>query len=355
MKMNDKETVPTLFWKNNRLDLLDQRLLPQTIRYRTCRSCDEVVESISSMCVRGAPAIGVSAAFGMVLAAIEALDRGYNSAQTRSHIDEAAAKLRSSRPTAVNLAWALERINKWLRTNQDASPEQIVKGLEQEAMLIFEEDVENNRRLGSNGAELVPQKASILTHCNAGALATGGFGTALGVIRAAVMQGKAVHVFVDETRPLLQGSRLTAFELHQDGIPATLITDNCAGSLMAGGKIDLVIVGADRIAANGDAANKIGTYSLAVLAKYHQVPFYVAAPLSTIDFSIASGSEIVIEERCRSEITHIDNRLIAPEDVAAFNPAFDVTPAGLIDAIITEKGIVFNPNRLRLAKLMQKQ
>lgn len=344
-----------MYWEGRRLYLLDQRLLPHKIEYRCCISCDDVIAAIKEMCVRGAPAIGISAAYGLVLAACKAVSDGHNSRQLQQHLFAASLKLRQSRPTAVNLAWALERMEQWLERHIDANPEEICIGLEREAYAIFEEDLENNRLIGAYGSELVPEKARILTHCNAGALATAGYGTAIGVIRAAHEQGKKVHVYVDETRPLLQGARLTAFELCEEGIPATLITDNCAGYVMSIEKIDLVLVGADRITRNGDTANKIGTYALAVMAHYHGIPFYIAAPLSTIDLSIASGKEIVIEERSSYEVTHIVDRCIAPEGMAVFNPAFDVTPAALITAIITERGVVHSPDRHKLEKLFDYQ
>lgn len=353
--MTDKKDLPTLYWKDGSLYLLDQRYLPHKTDYRSCRSYPEVADSIKEMSVRGAPAIGISAAFGMAIAAREAMDKGFNTTQIFSYLEEASAKLLQSRPTAVNLFWAVRRMEQWLLDHKDATPEQIADGLEFEAGRIHAEDVENNRRIGFNGAELVPDKASILTHCNAGALATGGYGTALGVIRAAVEQHKKIHVFVDETRPLLQGARITAFELIHEDISFTLITDNCAGSIMAQGKVDLVVVGADRIAANGDTANKIGTYTLAVLALYHNIPFYVAAPLSTIDLTIPAGENIAIEERSHGEVTKINDCFIAPEGAVAFNPAFDVTPAELITAIVTELGVVHKPDREKLLKLVGDQ
>lgn len=349
--MSAKKRLETLYWDNGKLYLLDQRFLPHKAEYRVCETCGEVVASIREMTVRGAPAIGITAAFGMAIAAREALEKGYSQGQLHDYLNRAAEELIQSRPTAVNLAWAVTEAGKWLEKNKDSAPGEIISGLENLSLRILAEDIENNRLIGLHGAELVPEKASILTHCNAGAFATGGYGTALGVIRAAVDQGKKIHVYVDETRPLLQGARITAFELLQEGIAATLITDNCAGHLMSRGKIDLVVVGADRIAGNGDTANKIGTYTLAVLAGYHNIPFYVAAPLSTIDAAIAGGEEIVIEERCQSEITHIDSYRIAPEGIDAFNPAFDITPAGLITAIITERGVVKAPDKRKLLQL----
>ena len=350
MKVN-KEDLPTMIWQDRELHLLDQRLLPDRAEYRICSSLMEIADSICDMTVRGAPAIGISAAYGMVIAAQRALEAGSDAKKIHHDLKGAAEKLQLTRPTAVNLAWALEQASKWLSAHLNTTPEEIVRGLEAVAIKIHNEDIENNRQMGLNGAVLLPGKASILTHCNAGALATGGYGTALGVVRAAVEAGKDIHVYVDETRPLLQGARITAFELYYEGILATLITDNCAGYLMSLGKIDLIVVGADRIAINGDTANKIGTYSLAVLAAYHKIPFYVAAPISTIDPAINDGKAIVIEERCSDEVTHLCGKRTTPEGIAAYNPAFDVTPANLISAIITEREVVHNPDRLKLLKL----
>ena len=351
--MAENTDLPTLYWDDGSLYLLDQRYLPHRTDYRRCESYKEVADAIKEMSVRGAPAIGISAAYGMAVAAREALAKGFNSVQLLSYLEEASARLLQSRPTAVNLFWALQQMDTWLVKHRDENPEQIAEGLEFEAKRIHAEDVENNRRIGLYGADLIPDKASILTHCNAGALATGGYGTALGVIRAAAKQQKDIHVFVGETRPLLQGARITAYELLHDNISLTLITDNCAGSVIAQGKVDLVVVGADRIAANGDTVNKIGTYTLAVLASYHNIPFYVAAPLSTVDPAIADGFDVTIEERSQKEVTHINDTLIAPDGTVAFNPAFDVTPAGLVTALITEKGVVLRPDREKLLKLLQ--
>ncbi|MGQ0511601.1 MAG: S-methyl-5-thioribose-1-phosphate isomerase [Betaproteobacteria bacterium] len=313
--------VEAIRWRGDRLELLDQRLLPGESTYVDCRSAAEVAGAIRDMVVRGAPAIGCAAAFGVVLG------RG---------TPESYALLAASRPTAVNLFWALERMKR-------------AGSAESEARAIFDEDIAANRAMGANGAALIPQGARILTYCNTGALATAGHGTALGVVRSSIDKG--ISVVACETRPYLQGARLTAWECAQEGIPCTLITDNMAGHLMSRGEVDLVIVGADRIAANGDAANKIGTYTLAVLAKRHGLPFYVAAPLSTFDFSIADGSAIAIEERPESEVTGYRGLRWAPEGVRVRNPAFDVTPAELISALICEKGIVAGPNRERLARL----
>src|SRR5919198_1378179 len=309
--------VQPIRWLGDRLELLDQRLLPDKTSYITCRTAGEVADAIRNMVVRGAPAIGCTAAFGVVL--------GKGS-------KEAFEVLARSRPTAVNLFWALERMRK-------------AKDLEAEARAIFEEDLAANRAIGRNGAELIPARARILTCCNTGALATAGYGTALGVVRAAHAQGKLALLWVDETRPVMQGSRLTAWECVREGIPHRLVADVVAASLMARGEVDLVVTGADRIAANGDTANKIGTYALAVLARHHHVPFYVAAPFSTIDPSIASGEHIPIEERDASEVRRIGGQATAPEASPVYNPAFDVTPASLIAAIITERGIFRPPFR----------
>ena len=313
--------VEPIRWRGDRLELIDQRLLPGETTYVSCRSAAEVATAIRDMVVRGAPAIGCAAAFGVVLG------RG---------TPEAYALLAASRPTAVNLFWALERMKR-------------AGGAEAEARAIFDEDIAANRAMGAHGAALIPQGARILTYCNTGALATAGHGTALGVVRSA--KDKGISVIACETRPYLQGARLTAWECVQEGIPCTLITDNMAGHLMSRGEVDLVIVGADRIAANGDAANKIGTYTLSVLARRHALPFYVAAPLSTFDFSIADGSAIDIEERPAAEVTGYRGVRWAPEGVRVRNPAFDVTPAELITALICEKGVVTGPNRERLARL----
>jgi methylthioribose-1-phosphate isomerase len=317
------EAVQPIRWRGDRLELLDQRLLPEKTEYVACRSAEEVARAIRDMVVRGAPAIGCAAAFGVVLS---------------KGSPESFDVLARSRPTAVNLFWALERMKK-------------AKDLEAEARAIFDEDLAANRALGKLGAELIPEGARIMTHCNTGALATAGFGTALGVIRSA--KDKKISVIANETRPYLQGARLTAWELVQEGIPCTLITDSMAGHLMARGEVDLVIVGADRIAANGDVANKIGTYPLAVLAKRHGIPFYVAAPCSSFDLSIPDGSCIPIEERPAAEVTGYRGARWAPEGVSVRNPAFDVTPAELITGIICEKGIASPPHGESIAALLK--
>jgi methylthioribose-1-phosphate isomerase len=315
--------VEPIRWKGDRLELLDQRALPEKSVYVTCRSAEEVAQAIRDMVVRGAPAIGCAAAFGFVLG------RGSQ---------EAYDILAGSRPTAVNLVWALERMTK-------------AQDLEAEARAIYEEDLAANRALGRLGAQLIPERARIMTHCNTGALATAGYGTALGVIRAS--KSKNISVIANETRPYLQGARLTAWELVQEGIPCTLITDSMAGHLMSRGEVDVVVVGADRIAANGDVANKIGTYALAVLADRHGIPFYVAAPLSTFDPKIPDGSRIPIEERPAAEVTGYRGTRWAPEGVSVRNPAFDVTPAELITGIICEKGIASPPYRESIAALLK--
>ncbi|HUG78192.1 MAG TPA: S-methyl-5-thioribose-1-phosphate isomerase [Burkholderiales bacterium] len=317
-------TVEPLRWKGDRLELLDQRLLPQATAYLTCRSAAEVAQAIRDMVVRGAPAIGCAAAFGIVLS---------------KGTPESFEILAKSRPTAVNLFWALERMKR-------------AQDLETEAKAIFAEDLDANRTMGKLGAELIAPQARVMTHCNAGALATAGYGTALGVIRAAQEAGKKISVVVDETRPYLQGARLTAWEMVQEGIPCTLVTDAMAGHLMSRGEVDVVVVGADRIAANGDVANKIGTYALAVLAKRHGIPFYVAAPLSSFDPTAPDGSSIPIEERPAAEVTGYGGVRWAPEGVSVRNPAFDITPAELITGIICEKGVVLAPSRERLQALM---
>ena len=329
-------SVEPIRWQHNELQLLDQRKLPHEVVWVSCRDAHEVAVAIRDMVVRGAPAIGVAAAFGIALAALRGDD-----------VAAAAAELRSARPTAVNLMWAVDRM---MRRFSECGGE--AAALESEAQRMFDEDVEANRRIGRFGAELLGAAPTVLTHCNAGALATAGYGTALGVIRAAVESGKRVAVFADETRPYLQGARLTAWELQQDGIDVTLITDNMSGHFFQQGRFDAVIVGADRIAANGDAANKIGTYTLAVLAKAHGVPFYIAAPVSTVDIATPDGKAIPIEERSAAEVTSIGGVAIAPQGVAVRHPAFDVTPAALITAIITDRGVLRPPYQEAIRKAL---
>ena len=332
-------------YEKGKLLLLDQTKLPVQVVFLEYVDYLSVADAIRSMKVRGAPAIGVAAAYGVVLAALQykKLERIVFS----NKMEEALNKLRETRPTAVNLFWALERMAKVLEAN-DLEVSEIVNRLEKEAILIQEEDLAMNIKMGFLGQQLLSPGVNILTHCNAGALATAGYGTALGVIRAAAKEGKVNMVYVDETRPLLQGSRLTAFELMEEGIPVTLITDNMAAFFMQQGKIDCVIVGADRITANGDVANKIGTYGVAVLANYHNIPFYVAAPSSTFDLSLQTGKDIPIEERNPDEIRKIGEVWIAPKKVNVLNPAFDVTPHKLITAIITDKGIIESDYKLNI-------
>ncbi len=325
-------------WVDGAVCLIDQRRLPEEEVYLECRNPEAVARAIKEMAIRGAPAIGVAAALGMALAAREF--RGGEKEGLLDHLEDRGRLLGSTRPTAVNLFWAIERMKGKAREAEEEDVAELKKLLLEEALRIRDEDIAICRQLGDRGATLIPREAKLLTHCNAGALATAGYGTALGVIRSAHREGKVARVFVDETRPFLQGSRLTAWELKREGIPVTLITDSMAGHLMSRGSVDAVVVGADRIARNGDVANKIGTYTVAVLANEHRVPFYVAAPLSSFDFGVASGADIPIEERSPEEVTHLRGFPIAPEGVEAIHPAFDVTPARLVDAIITERGIL---------------
>ena len=337
-------------WMGDSLRILDQTRLPVETTYRTASTYEDVAEAIETMQVRGAPAIGAAAAYGFALGALayDGPREGF-----ADYMDTVYNRLAVTRPTAVNLFWALRRMQDVLREVRDAEDlAEIHRRLVEEAENIAEDDRRMNRLIGDFGNSVVPEKANILTHCNAGALATVEYGTALGVIRSAHAAGKNIHVYADETRPFLQGARLTAYELMQDQIPVTLIADNMAGFLMQQGKIDLVIVGADRIAANGDTANKIGTYSVAVLAQAHGIPFYVAAPTSTIDLKVASGQDIPIEERQAKELREVFGVAVAPPDVQVYNPAFDVTPAKYITGIITEKGIVQPPYSVNLLKLM---
>jgi methylthioribose-1-phosphate isomerase len=337
--------IPTLEWKEDHLRLLDQTRLPREVVYVDCRDAQTVAKGIRELWVRGAPAIGIAAAYGVALGAREINERTFDSFYKK--IEEVCSMLAATRPTAVNLFWAIERMKKTALDCRNRALKEIKELLLAEAHAILEEDIRQNMSIGQHGAAFIKNGDGILTHCNAGSLATGGYGTALGVIRRAWEEEKKIHVFADETRPVLQGARLTAWELLEDGIPTTLITDNMAGYMMKKGLIQLCVVGADRIAANGDTANKIGTYSVAILAKAHGIPFYVAAPTSTIDFSIASGDQIPIEERNPKEVTHIFGKAhVAPENVKVANPAFDVTPAQYITAIITERG-AFRPEELK--------
>lgn len=336
--------VPTVEWKDGAVCLLDQSRLPGAVEFLTCRTYQEVADAIRHLKVRGAPAIGVTAALGVALGASSIDAKEYASfAKTVLAICD---QLAATRPTAVNLFWAIERMKRRLEALHDQPVSLIKPALLAEAQAILDEDIILCKNIGRHGATLIHDGQTVLTHCNAGSLATAGYGTALGVIRAAWEQGKKIQVIADETRPVLQGARLTAWELMQDHIPVTLITDNMAGILMRQGKIHLCIVGADRIAANGDVANKIGTYSVAVLAKAHNIPFYVAAPYSTIDLKTRSGEDIPIEQRNPAEVTTIHgSHPVAPDGVAVYNPAFDVTPGELITGIVTERGI-FKPGEL---------
>ena len=337
--------LPTVAWQDEGVVMVDQRRLPAEEVYVRCTTPEEVAAAIRDMVIRGAPAIGVAAALGLALAV--------HGGEGGAAFERAAGLLGATRPTAVNLFWAIERMRRRFRGLEAAEGEALRGGLLQEALAIEAEDVEACRRMGDLGAELLPSGARVLTHCNAGALATAGYGTALGVIRSAARQGKIRNVFADETRPYLQGARLTAWELLREGIPVTLIADNMAGHLMARGEIDAVVVGADRIAANGDVANKIGTYTVAVLAREHGLPFFVAAPISTFDLDTPSGASIPIEERSPDEVTHHGGRRLAPEAVAVRNPAFDVTPGRLVAAIVCERGVAREPFGPALRRLVE--
>jgi methylthioribose-1-phosphate isomerase len=347
--------LPTIEWKDDAVVMIDQRKLPSAEVYVSCRTANDVAKAIRTMVIRGAPAIGVAAAMGIALGMRRSKATGTK--QFTTEFQRLCDLMAATRPTAVNLFWAIERMK---RTFADAahggcSVDELKHRLQLEAQKIHDEDVQSCRDMGAFGAELVPDEARILTHCNAGALATAGYGTALGVIRAAAERGKTIAVLADETRPFLQGARLTAWELVKDGIDTTVITDNMAASMMRAGEIDLVVVGADRIAANGDTANKIGTYTVAVLAHEHKIPFYVAAPLSTIDLDTPDGSRIPIEERNDREVTHIGSSRLTPEGARIRNPAFDVTPAKYVTAIITERGIARPPYAESLAALVNAQ
>ncbi len=344
-----KEPVQTLRWKEDHLEMIDQRVLPQEFHYLSFHTAAQVADGIRSMVVRGAPAIGCAAAYGVALEALSL---------TRLSATEFCRKLEigfdllsKSRPTAVNLTWALTRMRRCWTSYPSACQEQISQALLDEAHAIFREDIDANRAIGDHGAALLKSGDRVLTHCNAGALATAGYGTALGIIRSAISMGKSISVVADETRPFLQGARLTAWEMLQEGIPITLIADGMAGHLMATGHIDAVVVGADRVARNGDVANKIGTYMVAVLAHRHNIPFYVACPRSTIDISIAHGSMIEIEERGPEELLGFSGVTWAPDGVSVKNPAFDITPAELIGAIVTEFGVLHNPSTVKMSAL----
>ncbi|MEE9913821.1 MAG: S-methyl-5-thioribose-1-phosphate isomerase [Deltaproteobacteria bacterium] len=333
--------IKPVYWKNHSVILLDQKALPLAEREVVCSGYRQVIAAIKDLTVRGAPAIGVAAAMGAALGARTLA--GLPPEKFKKKFNALCDEIAKARPTARNLFWALERMKKHLNEAIASGKQNLAMELVSEAKRIGAEDIEINKQMGRYGSELFADGDNVLTHCNAGALATAGYGTALGVIRAAVAAGKKLHVFVDETRPVLQGARLTAWEMQKEKIPATLICDNMAGYLMQQGKIDKIIVGADRIAANGDAANKIGTYSLAVLARAHRIPFYIAAPLSTFDFKLKTGARIPIEERQASEVTSFRGVQSAPQGMSVCNPSFDVTPARFISAIVTEKGILTRP------------
>ncbi len=341
----------TLDWKNGKLLLLDQTKLPRVKIYVSCTTAQDVAQAIKKMIVRGAPAIGVAAAFGFALGAKQV--KSSQPSIFQREMKKLTQELLQARPTAVNLRWAIDRQQKVLAQNISQGIEAVQIALVKEAQKILQEDVATNREIGRQGQILIPDNSNILTHCNAGALATAGYGTALGVIRAAHAAGKKIHVFIDETRPFLQGARLTAWELKQDGIPCTLIADNMAGDLMQRGKIQLTIVGADRIAANGDVANKIGTYSLACLCHLHGLPFYVAAPLSSIDLSTPTGNQIPIEQRPAEELIYLYGQPLAPRSINVYNPAFDITPQKFVQALITEKGIIRRPLGKNLHKIFR--
>ncbi|HTM39462.1 MAG TPA: S-methyl-5-thioribose-1-phosphate isomerase [Terriglobales bacterium] len=343
--------IKTLEWTDSGVRFIDQRKLPTEETYVTCATYEEVAEAIRNMTVRGAPAIGVAAAMGIALGARDA-EAGHVS-ELRRAFDQICEVIGETRPTAVNLFWAIRRMQQKFEACAELPVDQVRQALITEAQRMYVEDIAANEAMGRHGATLMPSSGGVLTHCNAGALATCGYGTALGVIRAAVEAGKKLQVYADETRPFLQGSRLTAWELMKDGIPTTVISDNMAGAMMKQGKIGAVVVGADRIAANGDVANKIGTYTVAVLAREHGIPFYVAAPFSTVDLETPDGSKIPIEQRSTREVTHIAGKAIAPEGVKVENPAFDVTPAKYVAAIITERGIARAPYEQSLRQLAE--
>ena len=344
------EDFVTVAWTlSGSVRLIDQTRLPTEEVYIECRTIEEVTDAIRTMRVRGAPAIGVTAAMGLALGAQTIQTENFKEFFTA--LEAMGSLLMRTRPTAVNLAWGVRRLLNLARKSRDLAQAEIKAALVAEARAMQEEDIRINRAMGQHGQSLLPDPARVLTHCNAGGLATAGYGTAVGVIRAATEAGKRIMVWVDETRPLLQGARLTAWELQRAGIPATLITDNMAGHFMARGQVDVVVVGADRIARNGDVANKIGTYSVALLARAHGIPFYVAAPISTLDLSLTDGSQIPIEERAPDEVTHVGGHRVAPAGIRVANPAFDVTPASFVDAIITERGVARAPYDVSLPRL----
>jgi len=343
--------IKTLEWTDSGVRFIDQTKLPTEETYVTCKTHEQVADVIRKMVVRGAPAIGVAAAMGIALGIKNS--KAATGAELKQEFERICDLIGKTRPTAVNLFWAIRRMRQKFEYFRMRTIPQIKQELIEEAQRMHAEDIAANQAMGRHGATLMPTSGGVLTHCNAGALATCGYGTALGVIRAAVEQGKKLHVYADETRPFLQGSRLTAWELMKDGIPTTVISDNMAGAMMKQGKIGAIVVGADRIAANGDVANKIGTYTVAVLAKEHAIPFYVAAPFSTIDLETSNGSTMPIEQRNAREVTHIAGKAIAPEGVEVENPAFDVTPGKYVTAIITERGIARAPYNESLRKLAE--
>ncbi len=345
------DELRAVYWHEGKVRILDQTKLPEELVILEIADYYGVLDAIKSMAVRGAPAIGIAAAFGVVLSVWRADES--NRAEFLTRVNRAMDELSAARPTAKNLTWAVNEMRNVLTRNLNRPLREIKQELLAAAQRILEDDVQRCKQIGENGARLLPVRAGVLTHCNAGLLATGGYGTALGIVRAAVAGGRKVHVYVDETRPLLQGARLTAFELMDEGINVTLITDNTAAYVMKRGLVDVVIVGADRIARNGDMANKIGTYGLALLAKAHRIPFVVAAPLSTFDPEAADGYSIPIEERDPDEVRKIGDRYIAPPDVPVFNPAFDVTPHTLISAIVTEKGVIKFPDESKLLEWLK--
>ncbi len=342
-----QRVIETIEWTPDGVVMIDQTRLPREEVFVTCRNYVEVADAIRNMIIRGAPAIGVAAAMGVAIGVLQSND-------LEADMPVICETLAKTRPTAVNLFWAIERMRQLYNRINSQPIGQIRERMVAEAALVRAEDIAINEAIGRNGAGLVPDGKTVLTHCNAGALATAGFGTALGVIRAAVQAGKQIDVFADETRPFLQGARLTAWELQRDGIKTTLITDNMAGHFLKSGRIGCVVVGADRIAANGDVANKVGTYSVAVLAKENNVPFYVAAPISTLDLTLSSGDEIPIEERASKEVTHVGGVHLAPDGIDVANPAFDVTPNRYVSAIITERGVARHPYIESLRDLVEK-
>ncbi|HMD17909.1 MAG TPA: S-methyl-5-thioribose-1-phosphate isomerase [Terriglobales bacterium] len=343
--------IQTLEWTKSGVVFIDQTKLPTEEVYVTCTTYQQVADAIRNMVVRGAPAIGVAAAMGIALGVKNS--KAESGADLKKDFDQICETIRQTRPTAVNLFWAIRRMTEKFESLRIRPIAQIQQALIDEAQRMHAEDIAANQAMGRHGATLMPSSGGVLTHCNAGALATAGYGTALGVIRAAVEAGKKIHVYADETRPFLQGSRLTAWELMKDGIPTTVISDNMAGVMMQQGKIGAIVVGADRIAANGDVANKIGTYTVAVLAKEHGIPFYVAAPISTVDLATPDGSKIPIEQRNPREVTHIAGKQMTPDGVEIENPAFDVTPAKYVTAIITERGIAHAPYEESLLELAE--